>query len=136
MINNDNLVAVVAVNNGAGTAIPALLASSYNSIAVGVSNGQSSTGPVPISSGVDGPGRSKPDIVAPQGATSYATPEVSAAAAMLVQVARSNSASYSLANNNPAVIKAILMAGTDRTRCPLGRRRPPSRSIRNMARGN
>ena len=51
MINQDNLVAVVAVNNNNGsvTPIPALLASSYNSIAVGLSNGQSSLGPVPTS---------------------------------------------------------------------------------------
>jgi autotransporter-associated beta strand protein len=114
LINRDQLVAVVAVNNnnGAVTPIPPLLASSYNSIAVGLSNAESSLGPVPTGD-VDGPGRSKPDIVAPQNETSYATPEVSAAAAMLVQVARSNPA-YSLANNNAAVIKAILMAGTDK----------------------
>ncbi len=114
-IDRDNLVAVVAVNNGAGSAIPGMLAASYNSIAVGASDGQSSTGPVP--SGVDGPGRSKPDLVAPQNETSYATPEVSAAAAMLVQVARSNPA-YAAANNNPAVIKAVLMAGADKDPLP------------------
>ena len=114
-IDRDNLVAVVAVNNGAGSAIPGMLAASYNSIAVGASDGQSSTGPVP--SGVNGPGRSKPDLVAPQNETSYATPEVSAAAAMLVQVARSNPA-YAAANNNPAVIKAVLMAGADKDPLP------------------
>jgi len=115
LINRDNLVAVVAVNNGAGTSIPPLLASSYNSIAVGVSNGQSSLGPVPTGY-VDGPGRSKPDIVAPESATSYATAEVSAAAAMLVQVARSNPA-WSAADN-PSVIKALLLAGTDKNPLP------------------
>ena len=113
LIDRDNLVAVVAVNNGAGP-IPALLASSYNSIAVGLSNGQSSSGPVP--SGVDGAGRSKPDIVAPQGETSYATPEVSAATAMLVQVARSNTALS--AGTNAAVVKAILMAGANKNPLP------------------
>jgi len=123
MINRDNLVAVVAVNNGAGTPIPALLASSYNSIAVGLSNGQSSLGPVPVSNNVDGPGLSKPDIVTPEGETSYATPQVSAAAAMLVQVARSNPA-WSAASNNPAVIRAILMAGTDKNPLPSWSRTP------------
>ncbi|MGO9111231.1 MAG: hypothetical protein ACLP9L_18555 [Thermoguttaceae bacterium] len=116
MINRDNLVAVVAVNNGAGTSIPAIPTSSYNAIAVGLSNGQSSTGPVPPGD-VDGPERSKPDIVAPSSYTSFAAPQVSAAAAMLVQVTQSNPA-YSLANNNPAVIKAILMAGTDKNPLP------------------
>ncbi len=115
LINRDNLVAVVAVNNGAGSAIPALLASSYNSIAVGISSGLSSLGPVPPGD-VDGPGRCKPDIVAPQSATSFATPEVSAAAAMLVQVARSYPALS--AGTNAAVIKAILMAGTDKNPLP------------------
>jgi autotransporter-associated beta strand protein len=112
VINRDNLVAVVGVNNGSGSAIPALLASGYNSIAVGLSSGQSSLGPVPTASGVDGPGRSKPDIVAPSSATSFATPQVSAAAAMLEQVARSKATLSS--GTNAAVIKAILLASTDK----------------------
>ena len=58
-----------------------------------------------------------------KGATSYATPEVSAAAAMLVQVARSNPALLQ-ANNNPAVIKAILMAGTDKNPLPTWSQTP------------
>ncbi|MGA2031457.1 MAG: autotransporter-associated beta strand repeat-containing protein [Thermoguttaceae bacterium] len=114
LIDRDNLVAVVAVNNSntpTGTPVPALLASSYNAIAVGltgINNDYSSVGPTTAG---DVPGRSKPDIVAPQNATSYATPEVSAAAAMLLQVAGSDN--YTQADN-PAVIKAILMAGTDK----------------------
>ena len=44
-------------------------------------------------------------------------PEVSAAAAMLVQVARSNP-TFSSANTIAAVIKAILMAGTDKNPLP------------------
>jgi autotransporter-associated beta strand protein len=115
MIVRDNLVAVVAVSNVQGSPVPALMASSYNSIAVGLSNGWSSTGPVPAGD-VDGPGRSKPDIVEPSGVTSYATPVVSAGAAMLVQVARSSPALS--AGTNAAVIKAILMAGAEKNWLP------------------
>ena len=118
-INQTNLVAVVAVNNtSSGTvAVPALMASGYNSIAVGLSNGQSSTGPVPSSeTGLDGPSRSKPDIVAPNSETSYATPMVAAEATTLVQVARYYPSLS--AGTNAAVVKAILMAGTDKNPLP------------------
>jgi autotransporter-associated beta strand protein len=115
MIDRDNFVGVVACNNGAGTPIPSVLASAYNSICVGLSNGQSSTGPVP-SGDVDGAGRSKPDLVAPSSEVSYTLPEVSAAAAMLVQVARSKTTLS--AGTNAAVVKAILMAGANKNPLP------------------
>ena len=81
-IRRDNTIVVVAVNNGTSS-IPALEASGYNSIAVGLSSGNSSSGPTTF----DGAGRSKPDIVVPFGETSFGTPVVSAAAAHLVQTA-------------------------------------------------
>jgi len=113
LINQYNLVAVVAVNNGSNTSIPPVMAEGYNSIAVGLSNGQSSSGTNgSVDLGLDGPGRSKPDIVAPHGATSYATPMVAAEAATLVQVARYYP--NLSAGTNAAVIKAILMAGADK----------------------
>ena len=115
LIDQTNLVAIVGVDNGAGAPILPLMASGYNSIAVGLNNGLSSTGPVPTTYGVDGPGRSKPDVVAPdpfaENAVSYATPTVSAEAAMLEQVATHYS--YS-AGTNAAAIKAIIMASTDK----------------------
>jgi len=81
-VARDNFVAVVGVNNGAGS-IPVIQASSYNSIAVGLSNGNSSSGPTIA----DGVGRSKPDLVAPLDVTSTATPVVAASASLLVQTA-------------------------------------------------
>jgi autotransporter-associated beta strand protein len=120
MINRDNLVAVVAVANGGGAPILPLMASGYNSIAVGLNTGASSTGPVPVTYGIDGPGRSKPDIVAPDpfstGADSYATPVVAADATALVQVARTY-ASLS-AGTNAAVVKAIVMASASKNPLP------------------
>lgn len=114
LIDQTNLVAVVGVNNGAGSPIPALMASGYNSIAVGLSSGASSTGPVP-SGYVDGPGRSKPDVVAPSGSVSDACPAVAAEAATLEQVARYYSFS---AGTNAATIKAIIMASANKDALP------------------
>jgi hypothetical protein len=81
-LRRDNVLGVVGVNNGAG-AVPPLLGNTYNGIAVGLSNGNSSVGP---STG-DVPGRSKPDIVAPSSFTSFSTPLVAGAATLLVQTA-------------------------------------------------
>lgn len=71
---------VNGVNNGSGTAPPEP-STMYNGISVGLSNGGGSTGPT-------SDGRSKPDLVAPGGATSYSTPYVAGAAALLLQAAR------------------------------------------------
>ncbi len=81
-LRRDSVIGVVGVNNGAGT-VPALLGNTYNSIAVGLTNGNSSVGP---STG-DVVGRSKPDIVGPETATSWSTPLVAGAAALLLQTA-------------------------------------------------
>ncbi|MCE5327184.1 MAG: PEP-CTERM sorting domain-containing protein [Planctomycetaceae bacterium] len=104
-INRDNYVAVVGLNNGSNTTVPNLLAANYNAITVGVSSGIHSRGTTLI----DTKGRVKPDIVAPAAYTSYATPIVGAAAAILLQKADSSSI-YTNARNSES-IKAILMAG-------------------------
>lgn len=109
LIARDKVVAVAGVNNGAGTPVPLLLASSYNSIAVGLSTGQSSTGGTTL----DVPGRPKPDLVARgefPGASgpsvSRATATVSSAAALLLQTAGAN-----LPAQQPETIKAVLLSG-------------------------
>ena len=106
-LRRDNVLGVVAVNNGISP-VPALLANTYNGIAVGLTNGNSSTGP---STG-DVPGRSKPDIVAPMGETSFATPLVAGAAALLVQTADQ------LGNPNAGrieTIKSALLTGATKS---------------------
>jgi hypothetical protein len=108
-INRDDYVAVVGVNNGSSTTLPNLLCQSYNAIAVGLTSGNHSYGYTTI----DGVGRIKPDIVAPAEYTSYATPMVSSAAAMLLQTAKS-STSYANAVHSET-IKAILMAGATKS---------------------
>ena len=77
-IDRDDVLHVVGVNNGRGTPVPPTLAGSYNAIAVGVDTGDSSGG----GTVQEEPGRSKPDLVAPGGLTSWATPAVAGVAAL------------------------------------------------------
>ncbi len=111
-VKRDGFLAVTGVNNGT-SAVPSLMASAYNNLAVGLSNGAHSTGGV--SSWLDGPGRQKPEIVAPLDATSFATGLVSSAAAFLRQTANAQ------ANPNairPETLKAILLAGATKEKFP------------------
>jgi hypothetical protein len=104
-VQRDGTIATYALNNGSGTTIPALMASSYNGIVVGLSDGNHSRG----TTTVNGSGRQKPDIVVPTEFTSWATPTVSAAAGLLVDVA---SSTVGLGDGQrPQVAKSLLMAG-------------------------
>lgn len=116
IVNRDNTVAVVGVNNGSSTATPDLWAGSYNAIAVGRSDGSHSRG----NTTDYGPGRSIPDLVVPmQGTgrnfTSYATPVVSASAALLQQSAGFDSGGTALAGGQNQVIRALLYAGATKS---------------------
>jgi len=95
---------VSAVGNGGQVNAPA---TAYNSIGVGAYGGGSSTGPTADN------GRSKPDIVAPASATSWATPLVSGSAALLLQAG----ATMSPGATDPRTIKALLLNGAVK---PLG----------------
>lgn len=97
-IARDNVISVVGVNNGP-TDQP-LLATAYNVISVGVTSGNNPTAPT---------GVQRPDIVAPAGFTSFATPMVSAAAALLLD------AGTTANSQNNVVIKSLLMAGATKT---------------------
>ena len=99
VINRDEFIQVVAMNNGAGNATQALLGSSFNAIAVGRSDGGAKNGSVALDS-LYTAGRTRPDLVAPASATSYATPMVSAAAALLVEVGHAGGTTLS---TDPAV---------------------------------
>lgn len=108
-IERDGFTCAVAVHNGSGNPIPQLLGHSYNAIVVGLTSGNHSSGDTTF----DEAGRLKPDIVAPQSPsgdyTSYATPMISSAAALLMDVVDGDSA---LTNaGSPQCIKALLLAG-------------------------
>ncbi|MCF7837179.1 MAG: PEP-CTERM sorting domain-containing protein [Candidatus Marinimicrobia bacterium] len=111
-IQRDQTIAVVGLNNGSGTEVPDFGGHSYNAIVVGLTNGNHSRdGTVG-----DVAGRIKPDIVAspyPFQATSYSTPVVGAAAALLLEMAQ-NDSELNRATNAVA-IKSMLMAGATKT---------------------
>ncbi|HEY8899658.1 MAG TPA: hypothetical protein VIM61_04545 [Chthoniobacterales bacterium] len=107
-IQRDDYVAVVAVNNG--SVAQNLLASAYNVISVGVTSGNHASG----SSSEVNSAVTYPQLVVPESATSYATPVVSSAAALLVQTARGSSTT-SANGTKSEVVKAILLAGATKS---------------------
>lgn len=106
----DNYVATynTVIVSGAGNEGPPLPPSTaYNVISVAAFGGLSAIGPT-----TNG-GRAKPDITAPAGVTSYATPLVAGVATVLLQSAARNDAGAATAATatNAQTIKALLLNG-------------------------
>jgi hypothetical protein len=99
-----NILFVSGVNNAYDT--PPAPAGCYNGIAVGSYDLGSSIGPT-------ADGRAKPDLVFPNGSTSYCTPVAAGAAAILLQAAmRSDGGSNTIVQaTNVNVLKALLLNG-------------------------
>ena len=101
MINRDEYIQVVAMNNGSGIAtnpcwaVPSM-PSPWASATATAKHGSYDLGITPFTTA----GRTRPDLVAPADATSYATPMVSAAAALLVEVGHASGTTLS---TDPAV---------------------------------
>jgi hypothetical protein len=113
-IQRDDFVAVFGLNNGSGTSVPALMAGAYNGITVGLSNGNHSRGGISLDGGL----RTRPDIVVPTTATSWATPTVGGAAALLLETARGTSG---LGNaDRSEVVKSLLFTGATRDESEFG----------------
>ncbi|MBI1304404.1 MAG: hypothetical protein GC172_11555 [Phycisphaera sp.] len=111
LISRDNLLFTVGTNNGAGSAAQPLVSYAFNGISVGLANGNHANATTPA--GIDGAGRRKPDIVAPGQFTSFSTPVVGAAGALLFDAAQSDPAVAGNPNANRALtVKAILLGGT------------------------
>lgn len=104
-VHASNHVAVVGLNNGAATVVPPLLGSAYNVLSVGRTDGLHSTGTTRAQ--VDGPGRVKPELVAPMTTTSWATAVVSSCAAMLAEAGRAVSPQA----QKSEVLRAVMLAG-------------------------
>ena len=94
---------VSGVGNGGGVNAPATC---YNGIGVAAWLGASSVGPT-------ADGRSKPDITAPADATSYSTPLVAGAGAILIQAGLRNDggAGTASAASDLRTVKALLLNG-------------------------
>ncbi len=108
-VSRDNTLSMVGIGNNASSPPAYLMSSQYNGITVGALN--TSHGLTP-GGGRDGEGRMKPDIaVESVGASSTATPIVSAVAAILLETAETDP---DLAGNPDAsddqVIKAVILA--------------------------
>lgn len=119
VIDQQGIVVVAGVNNGQGSSLPPVLAGGWNVIAVGNDDGDSSTGPT----GSPQPGRAKPDLVAPGGLTSFATPAVASLVARLMETADVQGIERII---QPLAIKAILMASAEK---PQGWRQPMHRPL-------
>ncbi len=108
MIARDGFVAVFGLNNGSATDVPGLFGGAYNGITVGLSGGNHSTGGTTLEGGM----RTRPDIVVPLGLTSYATPTVGGAAALLIETARGTAALNNA--DTSVVVKSLLFTGATR----------------------
>jgi hypothetical protein len=128
VIETDDMLHVAALNNGGGASSFPLLASAFNVIAIGRSDGAHQTGSVAIDT-TYAAGRTRPDLVVPAGSTSAAAPRLSSLTALLVQTGNAdtslstdpggtsftNRAGVLIRNaERVEVIKAALMAGADR----------------------
>jgi hypothetical protein len=104
----DNILVVNGTANGGDSSH--LFAHAFNTITVGADDGSHASIDVP--SGIDGPGRMKPDIVAPGSLTSFTTPIVGAAAAMMYETIDTDpKLAASIISYRQPVMKATLLAG-------------------------
>ena len=112
-IVRDDFVSVVGTNNDTGQTLPRILTNSFNSVVVGLSD----TSHIWGLTSIDGSQRIVPHIVATgtasdsttNTATSFATAQVSGAAAVLIGAAKDQSA-WNVAQRNE-VIRSLLFAG-------------------------
>ncbi len=119
----NDLIQVVGMANGPSN--NPLLSSAYNVIAVGRTDGGADYSSHAIDTTYTG-GRTRPDLVTPETLTSAATPEVSAAAALLIETGHKGTTNLSTNSHTVTgigtiydaeraiTVKAALMAGADR----------------------
>jgi hypothetical protein len=111
-MNRDDTLFVCGENNGSGSAMQPLVSMCYNGIAVGLTSGGHSAGDVPA--GIDGAGRMKPELVAPGQFTSFSTPVVSAAAALMYETASTGSLASNANRRKGVTVKSALLCGATR----------------------
>ncbi|MEO6036201.1 MAG: S8 family serine peptidase, partial [Verrucomicrobiota bacterium] len=101
----NNVLFVSGIGNGGPPSAPS---TAYNGIGVGAIGGSSSAGPTTDN------GRSKPDLTAPGGVTSFSTPYVAGAAAVLRQAGSRGDGGPGTTNSAADIrtIKALLLNGT------------------------
>lgn len=119
----DNYIArynKIIVSSAGNSGSPSSPSTAYNDISVGSSDGATAIGPT-------ADGRSKPDITAPGGETSFTAPQVAGAAAVLVQAGRSGYGGWNTpAATDERLIKALLLNGADK---PAGWTHTPTQPL-------
>jgi hypothetical protein len=110
VMNRDDQLMIVGVNNIGGANL-AFVSHMYNGLSVGLDDGDHLFADTKV--GIDGAGRMKPEIVAPGALTSWSTPVVAAAAALMVETAVDMSPLVQTDAERGEVIKAVLMAGAN-----------------------
>ncbi|MDZ4754830.1 MAG: hypothetical protein SGJ11_10075 [Phycisphaerae bacterium] len=111
-VSRDNVFAACGTNNGAGSPPFSLVGYGFNQVTVGVDTGSHSNAVTPP--GLDGQGRRKPEIVAPATFTSFSTPIIGAAAALLFHTTDLDPGLIVNPNADRAVvIKSVLLAGAN-----------------------
>jgi hypothetical protein len=104
----DNILMCNGTRNGGDS--DHIFAHAFNTLTVGASDGGHAAIDVP--EGIDGPGRMKPEIVAPGNLTSFTSPIVASVAAFLNDTANTEEVlSQSVISYRLPVIKATLLAG-------------------------
>ncbi|MFN3167541.1 MAG: S8 family serine peptidase [Phycisphaeraceae bacterium] len=111
LIDEHDVLVVCGLDNKPGR-VPALLASAYNVISVGVDSGMNTDGLTHI----EGEGRCKPEIVAPGGKTSWSAGVVTGCVAALIEYAdrmidEDDAKGQNQDANKSEVVKAVLLAG-------------------------
>jgi hypothetical protein len=125
IVERDDFIQVVGVNNGEVNTNP-IMSNAFNVIAVGRTDGQHAINTLPLG-GIYTGYRTRPEIVAPMQVTSFSTPVVAAASALLVDLGHT---APSLSNGSitpgrfpgttiyhaetSEVVKATLLAGASR----------------------
>jgi len=109
VIDRDRLLIASGMSNSpAGN--PPLMGHLYNGLAVGTRDG--GHGNLPTQSGIDGPGRMKPEIVGVAGTTSSATPQIAAVGAVLSETIETwPGLATNLNARRVQVLKAAILAG-------------------------
>ncbi len=110
--NHDNYTArygTLFVDGAGNSGTPSAPSTAYNSISVGAYGGTSAVGPT-------SDGRSKPDITAPGSATSFSTPLVSGAAAILIQagIRGDGGTGTATAATDHRTVKTLLLNGAQK----------------------
>ena len=108
VVTRDQVLFTNGVNNEGGSNEP-LLSHMYNGIAVGIREGVHVSDDTSVA--FDGPGRMKPEIVAPEDFTSFATPMVNAMAALLIETARETPGLVGSSAERSEVIKVAILGG-------------------------